>query len=82
MTLAVDGGLVSEQNFDFEVILLPYLFVLLAIGVCFRPFLGPNIVPHAWHFTPLAAWLLFFGARGSRRQMWYRWYCWRPLMWC
>ena len=51
--------------------MLPYLFVLLAIAVRFLPFAGPmNIVPHAWHFTPLAASLLFFGARGARRQMW------------
>ena len=49
--------------------MLAYLFVLLAIGVRFFPFLGLNL-PHAWHFTPLAASLLFFGARGSRRQMW------------
>jgi hypothetical protein len=53
------------------VILLPYLFVLLAIAVRFLPFVGAlNFLPHAWHFTPLAASLLFFGARGSRRQMW------------
>jgi hypothetical protein len=51
--------------------MLAYLFVLLAIGVRFLPFAGPlNVLPHAWHFTPLAASLLFFGARGSRRQMW------------
>ncbi|MFY9949016.1 MAG: DUF6580 family putative transport protein [Candidatus Sulfotelmatobacter sp.] len=51
--------------------MLPYLFVLLAIAVRFLPFLGPlNVLPHAWHFTPVAASLLFFGARGSRRQMW------------
>lgn len=51
--------------------MLPYLFVLLTIAVRFLPFAGPfNILPHAWHFTPLAASLLFFGARGSRRQMW------------
>jgi len=51
--------------------MLPYLFVLLAIAVRFLPFAGPfNFLPHAWHFTPLAASLLFFGARGSRRQMW------------
>jgi hypothetical protein len=54
-----------------EVIMLAYLFVLLAIAVRFLPFAGPlNILPHAWHFTPLAASLLFFGARGSRRQIW------------
>lgn len=51
--------------------MLPYLFVLLAIAVRFLPFAGPlNFLPHAWHFTPLAASLLFFGARGSRRQRW------------
>jgi hypothetical protein len=50
--------------------MLPYLFVLLAIAVRFLPFMGSNILPHAWHFTPLAASLLYFGARGSRRQMW------------
>ena len=49
--------------------MLPYVFVLLAIAVRFFPFIGLNL-PHAWHFTPLAASLLFFGARGSRRQMW------------
>ena len=51
--------------------MLPYLFVLLAIAVRFLPFAGHlNVLPHAWHFTPVAASLLFFGARGSRRQMW------------
>ena len=51
--------------------MLPYLFVLLAIAVRFLPFAGPlNVMPHAWHFTPLAASLLFFGARGTRRQVW------------
>jgi hypothetical protein len=51
--------------------MLAYFFVLLAIAVRFLPFAGPlNVLPHAWHFTPVAASLLFFGARGSRRQMW------------
>ncbi len=51
--------------------MLAYIFVLLAIAVRFLPFAGPlNVLPHAWHFTPLAASLLFFGARGSWRQMW------------
>lgn len=51
--------------------MLVYAFVLLAITVRFLPFAGPlNFLPHAWHFTPLAASLLFFGARGSRRQLW------------
>jgi hypothetical protein len=54
--------------------MLPYLFVLLAIAVRFLPFIPAlSFVPHAWHFTPLAASLLFFGARGSRRQMWIPW---------
>jgi hypothetical protein len=54
--------------------MLPYLFVLLAIAVRFLPFVGPlNFLPHAWHFTPLGASLLFFGARGSRRRMWVPW---------
>ena len=51
--------------------MLAYIFVLLAIAVRFLPFAGPlNVLPHAWHFTPLAASLLYFGARGSRRQFW------------
>jgi hypothetical protein len=39
--------------------MLAYLFVLLAVVVRF--------IPHPWTFTPVAASLLFFGARGSRR---------------
>ena len=51
--------------------MLAYAFVLLAIAVRFLPFSGPlNFLPHAWHFTPLAASLLYFGARGSKRQIW------------
>ena len=42
--------------------MLAYLFVLLAVAVRF--------IPHPWTFTPVAASLLFFGARGSRRFMW------------
>jgi hypothetical protein len=42
--------------------MLAYIFVLLAIAVRF--------LPHPLAFTPVAAALLFFGARGSRRQMW------------
>ena len=62
----------AHNNVGFrEVLMLPYLFVLLAIAVRFLPFAGHlNVLPHAWHFTPVAASLLFFGARGSRRQMW------------
>ena len=42
--------------------MLAYLFVLLAVAVRF--------MPHPWMFTPVAGALLFFGARGSRRQLW------------
>jgi hypothetical protein len=42
--------------------MLPYLFVLLAVAVRF--------MPHPWMFTPVTGSLLFFGARGSRRQLW------------
>jgi len=48
---------------DFsEVTMLAYLFVIIAIAVRF--------MPHPWMFTPVTASLLFFGARGSRRQLW------------
>jgi len=43
--------------------MLAYLFVILAVAVRF--------LPHPWHFTPVAASLLFFGAYGSRRSMWF-----------
>ena len=42
--------------------MLAYLFVLLAVAVRF--------MPHPWMFTPVTGSLLFFGARGSRRQLW------------
>jgi Family of unknown function (DUF6580) len=42
--------------------MLAYIFLLFAVAIRF--------VPHPWQFTPVAACLLFFGARGSRRQMW------------
>lgn len=42
--------------------MLAYLFVLLAIGFRF--------LPQTLGFTPVTASLLFFGARGSKRQMW------------
>lgn len=42
--------------------MLAYLFVVFAIAVRF--------MPHPLAFTPVAAALLYFGARGSRRQMW------------
>jgi hypothetical protein len=42
--------------------MLAYLFVILAVAVRF--------MPHPLAFTPVGASLLFFGARGPRRQMW------------
>lgn len=42
--------------------MLAYLFIALAVAVRF--------LPHPWTFTPVAAALLYFGARGSRRQLW------------
>ena len=42
--------------------MLAYFFVVLAIAVRF--------MPHPWMFTPVVGSLLFFGARGSRRQLW------------
>ena len=43
--------------------MLPYLFVLFAFLFRFMPF-------HPLGFTPVAGALLFFGAQGSRRQLW------------
>jgi len=42
--------------------MLAYLFVVLALAARF--------LPHPLSFTPVAASLLFFGARGPRRQLW------------
>jgi hypothetical protein len=42
--------------------MLAYLFILLAVVVRF--------LPHPFAFTPVGAALLFFGARGPRRQIW------------
>jgi hypothetical protein len=50
-----------------EVIMLAYLFVIFAV-LARMPFL-----PHPWNFTPVAAALLYFGARGARRQLWVPW---------
>ena len=43
--------------------MLAYFFVLFAVAVRF--------MPHPLAFTPVGAALLFFGARSSRRQMWF-----------
>ncbi len=42
--------------------MLAYLFLAIAVIVRF--------IPHPWMFTPVTGSLLFFGARGSRRQLW------------
>jgi len=42
--------------------MLAYVFVLFAVAVRF--------MPHPLAFTPVAAALLYFGARGPRRQLW------------
>jgi hypothetical protein len=46
--------------------MLAYLFVLLAIGVRFLIAMGQT----SFHFTPVGAALLFFGAKRSRKEMW------------
>ncbi len=42
--------------------MLAYVFILFAVAFRF--------LPHPMAFTPLGAALLFFGARGPRRQLW------------
>src|SRR6202140_2238397 len=42
--------------------MLAYVFILFAVAVRF--------LPHPLAFTPVGAALLFFGARGPRRQLW------------
>ena len=44
--------------------MLAYVFVIFAVAARL-PFM-----PHPWNFTPVTAALLYFGARGSRRQLW------------
>ncbi len=44
--------------------MLAYVFVIFAV-LARMPFM-----PHPWNFTPVAAALLYFGARGSRKQLW------------
>lgn len=49
--------------------MLAVLFVVLAVATRFLPFiLGYTPV---WNFTPVGAALLFFGARQSRKHMWF-----------
>lgn len=44
--------------------MLAYLFVVFAV-LARMPFM-----PHPWNLTPVAAALLYFGARGSKCQLW------------
>ena len=44
--------------------MLAYIFVVFALAAR-MPFMA-----HPWNFTPVAAALLYFGARGARRQLW------------
>ena len=44
--------------------MLAYIFIVVAVASRL-PFM-----PHPWNFTPVTAALLYFGARGSRRQWW------------
>jgi hypothetical protein len=44
--------------------MLAYLFVIFAV-LARMPFM-----PHPWNFAPVTAALLYFGARGPRRQLW------------
>lgn len=48
--------------------MLPYLYLLLAIAVRFL--LALRLLPFEFNFTPLAAALLFFGARVDRKRLW------------
>jgi hypothetical protein len=48
--------------------MLAYVFVVLAVA--FRLVI-PHLASHPWDFTPLSASLLFFGAYGARRQLWF-----------
>ena len=48
--------------------MLAYTFVVLAV---FFRLAIPYLHSQPWHFAPLAASLLFFGAYGSRRQFWF-----------
>src|SRR5271167_2361541 len=66
-TLPLTGSVQSRNNPNWLLmrwIMLAYLFVIFAV-VSRMPFM-----PHPWNFTPVAAALLYFGARGSRQQLW------------
>jgi Family of unknown function (DUF6580) len=70
LTMALDGTGGNIQNQDSEdryqglaMTILAYLFVVFAVLVHARA------VPMPFHFTPVAAALLFFGARMPRKRM-------------
>lgn len=66
--LHLTAGIPATKIDTAEVTMLAYLFVVLAV---FFRFAIPYLHSQPWHFTPLAASLLFFGAYGSRRQFWF-----------
>src|SRR3954462_11964044 len=63
--IRLDGICYSRHNrsASSEVIMLAYIFVLLAIASRFAIL---KMDPHPWMFTPVTASLLFFGARRPR----------------
>jgi hypothetical protein len=65
---ARDAG---ESKFDTRVTMLAFLFIVLAVLLRFLPHPFSFTTSHWWFFAPpVASALLFFGARGSKRQLW------------
>lgn len=60
---------VSVTRSGSNMTLLAYLFVVVAVAM--------RLLPHPWHFTPIAASLLFFGSRLDRKALWK--YLWIPV---
>jgi hypothetical protein len=58
----LDEPILPRHNQFAEVLMLAYLFLVLAIVVRF--------LPHPWTFTPVVGALLFFGARAQGRVRW------------
>src|SRR5436190_2111360 len=45
-------------------------FLLIALAIAVRFGIALHWLPQAWHFTPLGAALLYFGAKQPRKWMW------------
>jgi len=58
---SVSNTMESPMRF-LEMTILAFVFVALAVAL--------RLLPHPFHFTPVAASLLFFGARVDRKWMW------------